>query len=144
METTDYTTEGVLIPHAAEVAHYHGDGLRILFITIAALMLVLQFTGNDLPMTNVSLIGFVAVLAIAAGITNPVQRSIHWFNMVLSLIGLAIFGSVAIERLHSLSSFFTRDGLLGLIAFLFLIGLYLATRTLRGVVTGSNRVAGVQ
>lgn len=144
METTDYTTEGVLVPHTAEVAHYHGDALRVLFITIAVLMLVLQFTGNSLPMTTVALIAFVAILAIAAGITNPAQRFIHWFNLVLSFAGLAIFGSVAVERLHSLSSFFTRDGLVGLIAFLFLIALYLATRTVRGVVTGTNRVAGVQ
>lgn len=144
MEPNDYTTEGVLLPHTTEVAHYHGDALRILFIVIAVLILVMQFTGDNLPMTTISLIGFVATLTIAAGITNPVQRTIHWINLFLSLVGLAIFGSVSISRLHTVRDFFTHDGLAGLVAFLFLIALYFATRTVRGVVTGSNRVAGVR
>jgi len=144
METNDYTTEGVLLQHTSEVAHYHGDALRILFISVAVLILIMQFTGDNLPMTTATLIGFVAILAIAAGITNPVQRTIHWFNLILSLTGLAIFGSVSVSRLHSLSDFFTHDGIAGLIAFLFLIAVYLATRTVRGIVTGTNRVAGVR
>jgi len=140
MDAQDYTKEGVRIPHELEVAHYHGDLLRLLFIIIAVLIMLMQFTGNGLPMSSITLLLFVATLAISAGITNPVQQMIHWFNLGLSLTGLVFFGSIAIARLHTLQDFFTHDGLVGVIVFLFLVSLYLATRTVRAIVTGSNPV----
>ncbi len=140
MDAQDYNEEGVLIRHEREVAHYHGDLLRLLFIVIAVLIMLMQFTGTGLPMSSLTLILFVATLAISAGITNPVQQMIHWFNLGLSFAGLAIFGSVALARLHTLRDFFTHDGLVGVITFLFLVSLYLATRTVRAIVTGSNPV----
>ena len=100
----------------------------------------MQFTGDNLPMTPAAIIAFVTVLVIAAGITNPVQRMIHWFNLVVSFFGLAIFGGVSIDRLHSVGDFFTHDVLAGLIAIVFLGALYFATRTVRGNLTGSNPV----
>lgn len=138
MDAQDYNEEGVRISHQLQVAHYHGDLLRLLFIIIAVLIMLMQFTGNGLPMSSITLLLFVATLAVSAGITNPVQQMIHWFNLGLSFTGLAIFGSVAIARLHTLSDFFTHDGLAGVITFLFLVSLYLATRTVRAIVTGSN------
>jgi hypothetical protein len=140
MDAQDYTKEGVPIPHELEVAHYHGDLLRLLFIIIAVLIMLMQFTGNGLPMSPQTLLLFIATLAITAGITNPVQQMIHWFNLALSFTGLVIFGSIAIARLHTLRDFFTHDGIAGVIAFLFLVSLYLATRTVRAIVTGSNPV----
>ncbi len=141
MENIDYNDAGEVIHHTPEVAHYHGDFVRMCFVGAAVLILVMQFTGDNLPMTPVALLGFVTVLVIAAGITNPASRGIHWFNLLISFTGLAIFGSVAIARLNSIRDFFTHDGIAGIIAFVFLIAMYLSTRTLRGVLTGSNPIA---
>ena len=140
MESIDYDELGNPLSHPREIAHYHGDLVRVFLIAAAVLILVMQFTGNNLPMTPTALIIFVTVLVVAAGITNPVQRMIHWFNLFISFVGLAIFGGMSIERLHSVGDFFTHDGLAGLIALVFLGALYFATRTVRGNLTGSNPV----
>lgn len=140
MEITNYNEDGEPVHQAEEIAHYHGDFVRFLFIVAAMLMLVMQFTGNSPFASSAALIMFVAILAIAAGITSPVQRLIHWVNLLLSLIGLVVFGSLATQRLHSIGDFFTHDGITGIIALLFLTALYLSTRTVRGNMTRSNPV----
>ena len=140
MEPTDWNEDGEPLVRTPEIAHYHGDYVRLLFVIAAMLMLVMQFTGDNLPMTPAALIVFVAVLVIAAGITSPVQRLIHWINLVLSLMGLAIFGGIAMARLHSIGDFFTHDGIAGVIALVFLGALYLATRTVRGNMTNATAV----
>ncbi len=136
----DYTDTGEVIHHTPVVAHYHGDIVRLLFIANAVLMLVMQFTGDRMPMTPAGLLVFVTTLVIAAGITNPASRFIHWVNLLISFTGLVIFGSVSIERLDSVASFFTHDGIAGVITIVFLISMYLTTRTIRGVVTGTNPI----
>ncbi len=140
MELTDWNEDGEPLVHTPQIAHYHGDYVRLLFVVAAILMLVMQFTGDNVPLTPAALIVFVAVLVITAGITSPTQRLIHWINLFLSFLGLAMFGSIAAARLHSIGDFFTHDGLAGVIALVFLCALYLATRTVRGNVTNSNPV----
>jgi len=140
MESIDYDELGNPLTHQGEIAHYHGDLVRVFFIAAAILILVMQFTGDNLPLTPAALIIFVTVLVVAAGITNPIQRTIHWVNLFVSFVGLALFGGVSIERLHSVGDFFTHNGLAGLIALVFLGALYFATRTVRGNLTGSNPV----
>lgn len=140
MDTTDWNEDGEPLVHSPQIAHYHGDYVRMLFVVAAILMLVMQFTGDNLPLTPPALIVFVAVLVIAAGITSPAQRLIHWVNLLLSFLGLALFGSIATARLHSIADFFTHDGIAGVIALVFLCALYLATRTVRGNITNTNPV----
>jgi hypothetical protein len=141
METHDWSEDGEPIVRPQEVAHYHGDLVRMLFVAAAFLMLVMQFTGNAIFATPAALIVFVSVLVVAAGITSPVQRTIHWINLFLSFAGLAIFGSLATQRLHSLGDFFTHNGITGIIALIFLMALYFSTRTVRGYMTHSNPLA---
>ncbi len=141
MEPQDWSEDGQPIVRPQEVAHYHGDLVRMLFVAAAFLMLVMQFTGNPIFTTPAALIIFVSVLVIAAGITSPVQRTIHWINLFLSFVGLAIFGSLATQRLHSLGDFFTHNGITGIIALVFLMALYFSTRTVRGYMTRSNPLA---
>lgn len=140
MEITNYNEDGEQVHLSPEIAHYHGDYVRFLFIAAAVLMMIMQFTGNSPFATSAALIMFVAVLAIAAGITSPTQRLIHLVNLVISLLGLVIFGALATQRLHSIGDFFTHDGLTGIIALIFLTALYLSTRTVRGNMTRSNPV----
>ncbi len=137
---TDWNEDGEPIVRSPEIKHYHGDLVRLFFMGASMLMLVMQFTGDGLFTTPAALILFVAVLVIAAGITSPVQRTIHWINLGLSLLGLVIFGTLATQRLHSLGGFFTHDGIAGIIALMFLCALYFSTRTVRGFMTGSNPV----
>lgn len=138
MENTEYNEDGEAMRYGIEIAHYHGDYVRLLFVIAAGLMLVMQFTGTAMPLAPGALILFVAVLAITAGITSPVQRVIHWLNLLISFTGLALFGAFSMERLHSLRSLFSHDGLAGMIALIFLATLYLGTRTVRAIMTGSN------
>lgn len=140
MENIDYTDSGEVIHHTPVLAHYHGDIVRLLFMGAAVLMLIMQFTGDKLPLTSAGLLVFVTALVIAAGITNPASTFIHWINLLISFIGLVLFGSVSIERLDSVQSVFTHDGIAGIITIVFLIAMYLCTRTIRGVVTGTNPV----
>lgn len=138
MEHTEYNEEGEAIRYGIVIAHYHGDFVRLLFVAAAGLMLLMQFTGTAMPLSPGALILFVAVLAVTAGITSPVQRVIHWFNLLISFVGLVLFGVFSMERLHSLRSLFSHDGLAGLIALIFLATLYLGTRTVRAIMTGTN------
>lgn len=140
MEITNYNEDGEPVHTGAEIPHYHGDVVRLLFVAAAILMLIVQFTGDSLFGTPAALILFVAILAVTAGITSPVQVLIHWVNLLISFIGLAIFGTLATQRLHSIEDFFTHNGIIGIIALLFLTALYLSTRTVRGNMTRANPV----
>ena len=140
MTYTDFNEDGEQVLYAPVLAHYHGDFVRMLFLAAAILILLMQFTGSGLPVSPVAIILFVTLLVVAAGITNPVQRTVHWFNVLISFTGLMIFGSIALNRLHSLRSFFTHDGLAAVITVVFVMALYLATRTVRSNILGANKL----
>lgn len=113
--------------------HYHGDTVRVLFLSAAALIFATRFVGNELPFSFGAIMLLILSLVIAAGITNPAQRWIHTVNMLLAIAGTITFGSIAFSRIDTLQKLFTDDGLVALIAFLFLAALYFATRTVRGL-----------
>jgi len=115
------------------VVHYHGDTVRILFIGAALLVFLTQFIGTKLPFSTGGLMFIIVVLVVAAGITNPVQKWIHWVNIVISIIGLTIFGGLALSRASADASVFSESGLVALLAILFVAALYLGTRTVRGL-----------
>lgn len=116
-----------------KVSHYHGDFVRGLFVTAAILVFLTQFAGTKLPFSVAGLMLIIVVLAVAAGITNPVQLWIHWVNLVISIIGLLIFGGLAFARLSSSADFILQNGLVSLLAIVFFVAIYFATRTLRGL-----------
>ena len=113
--------------------HYHGDTVRILFLSAAALIFATRFIGNELPFSFGAIMLLVLALVIAAGITNPAQRWIHTVNMLLAVAGTITFGGLAFARIDAVEKLFSEDGLVALIAFLFLAALYFATRTVRGL-----------
>lgn len=112
--------------------HYHGDMVRVLFVAIAMLIFLTEFVGARLPFTSAGIISIVLILVISAGITNPVQKWIHIVNMVISIFGTMIFGSIALSKLNVPGATFSQTGAVVLIAVLFLAALYFATRTVRG------------
>lgn len=125
---------GESIPKRREIPHYHGDEVRILFVVSALLIIVAQSTGADLPLSTTGAVVSATVLVIAAGVTNPSQRGIHWFNALLAVAGTLLFGIAAVNRYRAGMSFFDPSFLYTLIlALLSLVALYLNTRTIRGL-----------
>lgn len=113
--------------------HYYGDMLRILFIIAAVILFAMQFTGIRLPFSTFGSILMILILVIAAGLTNPVQAWIHWVNIFISGFCLLLFGGLALSRFQTQAALFPDGILIGVLALMFLVALYLGTRTLRGI-----------
>jgi len=125
------------IPPLREVPHYHGDALRTLFVTEATLLIVAAATGAQLALSPTTSVGAAIALVVAAGITNPAQHWIHYANGLLAALGAIIFGVQAVGSypMDMDSSSFVFALALALIS---LVALYLATRTIRGLLLRDN------
>ena len=117
------------------IPHYHGDAVRALFVLAALTLIVAQSTGAALPLSTGGSVLGAAILVIAAGVTNPTQRWIHWFNTFLAVFGTVVFGTTVIGKyqagVQSVSASFI---FLEALALLSLISLYFTVRTLRGII----------
>lgn len=112
--------------------HYYGDTVRILFVVAAMLILIAQVMGGAFLTVSASLVA-VVILAVSAGLTNPVQAWIHWANSFISAVGLFMAGSVFLTHFQTTSSITTSAIIALLLALVFMFALYTSTRTLRGV-----------
>jgi hypothetical protein len=127
------TGEGVPPRHVTP--HYHGDNVRALFFVSALVLIVAQSTGADLPLSTIGSVIAAVILVIAAGITNPAQRGIHWFNAILSIIGVLVFGTSAVTHYRAGQSIFDPSfTYIEALALLSLVALYFTTRTIRSSV----------
>lgn len=125
---------GESIPPRREIPHYHGDGVRALFVVGAVLIIVAQSTGANLPLSTTGAVFSAVMLVVAAGVTNPAQRAIHWFNGILAALGTLIFGIAAVNHYRAGISLFEPSFLyVEILAILSLVALYLSTRTIRGI-----------
>jgi hypothetical protein len=118
----------------ALMRHYHGDATRILFMTVAILMFVGATLGADLPFSSFGTVLFAVVLVVAAGVTNPAQKWIHYINVVLAVFGMLTYGPSAIDHYNGGAmvwsiTFFVIEGAV----LLFLLALYFTVKTVRGV-----------
>jgi len=113
--------------------HYHGDTVRILFLLASGFIFATRFVGAALPFSFGAIMLLILTLVIAAGITNPAQKWIHYVNMLVSIAGTITFGGLAFSRIETAEQLFSSDVLVVLIATLFLAALYFATRTVRGL-----------
>jgi hypothetical protein len=121
------------VPPHREIPHYHGDGVRALFVASAVLLIVAKSTGAELPLSTFGTVVAAVVLVVAAGITNPAQRGIHWFNAALAIIGTILFGRAAVNH-YSVGASVGDTSFLFVeaLALLSLVALYFTTRTIRG------------
>ncbi|HUY62852.1 MAG TPA: hypothetical protein VMV50_03670 [Candidatus Paceibacterota bacterium] len=125
--------DGGSIPQVREVPHYHGDAVRALFVLGALVLIVAQSTGADLPLSTTGSVVAAVILVIAAGITNPAQTWIHWFNALLAAIGSLVFGESAfVHYRQGVSVFDPSFAYIEAIAVISLIALYYTVRTIRG------------
>ena len=125
---------GESIPQRHMVAHYHGDTMRIIFVVAAIVLLVAQSTGAELPMSTTGAVLFAVILVVAAGITNPGAKWIHWVNELLAVLGVILFGTSAVEHYRAGAGFFDPSFIyIEALALLSLCALYLTTKTIRGL-----------
>jgi len=130
-EGEDGGEPGIVLPPS--MPHYHGDIVRALFVAGAVLLIVAQSTGADLPLSTAGAVVCAVVLVVVAGITNPAQGWIHWFNAFVALYGTLLFGTAAIGRYQlGISIFNPSFFYIEALALLSLIALYLTTKTIRG------------
>ncbi|MFI5260736.1 MAG: hypothetical protein ACHQU0_03010 [Candidatus Paceibacteria bacterium] len=133
--TTEDTSEhhGHGVPPRHKVLHYHGDEVRVLFFVSALVLLVAQSTGVDLHLSTFTAVAMAIILVVAAGITNPAQYRIHWFNALLSVTGVLFFGTSAVDSYRIGASIFDPSFVyIEALALLSLVALYFTTRTVRG------------
>lgn len=114
------------------VSHYYGDTVRILFVIAAVLIIVSQFVGTPFLAPAAALV-FAVALIIAAGLTNPVQIWIQWVNVLLAVGGVLLFSMMALTRYQERTALSADAILLFLLVIDFVAALYVAIRTLRGV-----------
>ena len=123
---------GESVPPRHTTPHYHGDSVRVLFFVGALVLIVAQSTGADLPLSTIGSVVSAVILVIAAGITNPAQKGIHWVNAIISIIGALLFGTSAVEHYRAGASIFDPSfTYIEALALLSLVALYFTTRTIR-------------
>jgi len=111
--------------------HYHGNQVRTIFIFGAGVLLVAESIGVTLPLSSSGAVIVAVVLAVAGGITNPLQTWTHWANEIIAIAGVIVFGTSAVERYRSGTVFDLSFVFIEGIAFLSLVALYFTTRTIR-------------
>lgn len=116
------------------VPHYHGDETRALFLISALILVVFASLGVDLPLSVSGAVTLAVLLVVAAGITNPMQRWIHYVNAILAIGGSLLFGITAVEHYRSGGSVIdTAFASIEALALLSLFSLYFTVRTIRGI-----------
>ncbi len=127
---------GILGLSRPKVPHYHGDGTRILFVSIAVLSLfVIPIWGNLLPFGEQTEIALAILLVILAGLTNPHSRFIIALDALAAAAGAFLLEAAAIYFYHSQSImlFMSRE----IAAILFLFALYFSVKTVRAFAFGT-------
>lgn len=114
------------------IPHYHGDAVRIVFVLSAALMFLGEMIGGSLPFSTGATVFLIILLVVSAGITNPAQIWIHWVNLVLSMLGIVVFGGTTLTRFRA-DAPLNESLIVSILAVMFLAALYLSTRTVRGL-----------
>ena len=111
--------------------HYHGNEVRTIFIIGAGVLLVAESIGVTLPLSAGGAVVAAIILAVAGGITNPIQTWTHWANELIAIAGVIIFGTAAVEQYRTGVVFDLSFAFIEGIAFLSLVALYFTTRTIR-------------
>lgn len=115
-------------------SHYYGDFVRIIFIVAAVFMLwglprITELFGVPVLLP----IAAIAVLGIAAGITNPVRLQSLKINVVVSVVFLIIFAYLSwYSYTNSLGGIIEFSNQVG--AILFLFASYFSIKSFRGAV----------
>lgn len=114
------------------IPHYYGDIVRAFFIFGAALMLVsLPFFRLEIPTSVPASLAVIAVLGLAAGLTNPRQKWVAALDAVISLAAVLFFGYFAAAAYTAYSPRSVFFWINQVLALNFLLALYYAAKTVR-------------
>lgn len=120
-------------PHEEHIPHYHGDAVRQLFISAAALMLIgapfyADSLRTELPFEIVGALILVALAALA----NPHKKLALVADAIAAGVGLVIYETWALYTYHDSTwmQFILRE----VIAIIFLAAFYFSMKTVRAFV----------
>jgi uncharacterized membrane protein len=115
-------------------SHYHGDVVRVFMVIGGALMsMALPFFTDLIPVPIFFSVLAILILVVLSGLLNPQQKWLALANAAISGLAFLIFEYHAILALQAMSFrnlFFIVNQLL---AFVFFIATYYATKTARGM-----------
>ena len=114
------------------LAHYYGHIVRYLFLAAAVLMVItLPLFYKYLNIPIIFSVFAIAVLGIAAGLTNPKQLSSAVVNFAISCLGFIIFGYVAVKAYENVTGDDKYIVTTVALAIIFLFSIYFSMKTLR-------------
>jgi hypothetical protein len=115
-------------------AHYYGDKVRTLLISAAVIMvLTMPFFSELIPKPTFFSILAALIVIILSGLISPRQKIIVLLSLLVSAGGFLAFQYYALGAYQTLgfkSAFFLINELLAL---LYLISTYFATKSVRGL-----------
>ncbi|HMQ01471.1 MAG TPA: hypothetical protein PKD79_00140 [Candidatus Doudnabacteria bacterium] len=119
--------------------HYYGDIVRYLFLSAGLLMLLtLPLFQEVIRLPIILSVLAIAILGIAAGLTNPKQKNSAIANFIIAMVGFIIFAYSAVNA-HQANlgndKFLLTNVLLAVI---FLFALYFSMKTLRAQMLSST------
>ncbi|OGG80617.1 hypothetical protein A3A39_03955 [Candidatus Kaiserbacteria bacterium RIFCSPLOWO2_01_FULL_54_13] len=120
-------------PYAENIPHYHGDAVRQLFVSAAALMLIgAPFYADSLRTELPFEIAGALVLVALAALANPHKKSVFFVGAVASGVGLVVYETWALYHYSEITwlQFILRE----LVAVVFLVAFYFNMKTVRAFV----------
>ncbi len=113
--------------------HYYGDEVRMIFLIMAVVILIMTpFFMDQIPLPAYFSVFGVLVLSMLAGLTSPKAKPITYFNFLVSLVSLLVFGYEVIASFDkSFSMFFVANLVLAVLS---VFSVYFSSKTLRGMV----------
>lgn len=123
-----------LSPSSA-LAHYYGDTVRKFFLAAGLILLIAILRDREFLSFYLFIGVFtVLLLTILAGLTNPRTRQIIMTDGAVAALFFLLFEYLAVSAYIDTQNFFHEIFFLRqLLALLFLIALYFATKTYRGL-----------
>lgn len=118
-----------------DIAHYHGDRVRELFLAGAVLSFVaLPIWGNLLPFGTFVQVSAGLLLVLLAGLTNPHSKGVLMLDTLFSGLSVLLLESAAISlrATETWPLFIIRE----VSALLLLIAFYFCVKTLRAMSLG--------
>lgn len=119
--------------------HYYGDIVRYLFLAAAVIMIMtLPLFSKQVNFPVIGSVIAIAVLGIAAGLTNPKQFTSALINLLISLFGFIVFLYTSVTSYQTIGAtdkFILTDIIISTI---FIFAVYFSMKTLRAQMIGSN------
>ncbi len=122
------------------IPHYYGDSVRVFFVLGAVLILILlPFYPDDIFISTPAALIAIVIFTCAAGLTNPRHAWTWALNMIIASLAVILFGYSAILSYIKYSAFEPLFWANQALALNFLLALYFAIKTIRGMMVPDDR-----